>query len=170
MINELNRWMRWWEERAAPPLISEERWTDAAAFAAKRQYLDRPPPVCFVVDDDEAHRHFLSLVLQDEGVETGLFADAAAMREGLARRSPDLIFLNVRPLAENATEAIHVLAESGYQGPLQLMSASSASDVDAISKLGRRHDIDVLSTVKRPMERNAILRVLRSQKLDVAIS
>ena len=170
MINQLSRWMRWWEERAAPPLISEGRCTDDSAWTAKRHYLDRPPPVCFIVDEDAAERHFLSLVLQDEYVDTGAFADAAALRDGFARRTPDIVFLQVRPVARNAVDAIRILAEGNYHGPVQLMSAGGPVDLEAISQLGRQHGMQVLAALKRPLDRNAVLGVLQSQELDRSIS
>src|SRR5947209_2196718 len=115
MINELTRLMRWWEVRSAPPLISERHYPDGSPFA--ESCLDGVPPVCFVVDDDESHRHVMSLMLQAQGIETGLFADAAALRQGLARRKPDLVFLNVTPVAANALRAVRALVDEAYHGP-----------------------------------------------------
>src|SRR5947209_174898 len=78
-------------------------------------------PVCYIVDGESANRHFMSLVLQGYGIETGLFANDQALREGLARKSPDLIFLDVPIEAATAIESVHAIGECNYRGALQLM-------------------------------------------------
>jgi EAL domain-containing protein (putative c-di-GMP-specific phosphodiesterase class I) len=170
MFNELSRWIRWWEVRTAPPLISERHYPDGAPKLDGRPYRDGAPPICFVVDDEDGHRHFMSLVLQGQGIETGVFADAASLRRGLARRKPDLVFLNVPPVSATATEAVRVLVDGAYHGPLQPMSASSVADLEAVNELGRTHGIKILPAVQKPVDRTVIKRVVRAHKLDLPIS
>ena len=171
MINDFGRWLRWWEERAAPPLISERRCPDGGPDgASERQYLDGALPICFIIDDDDAHRHFMSLVLQGHGIETGVFANANALRHGLARRKPDLVFLNVTPITTNAIKSIRALVDHAFNGPLQLMSASGVADVESVARLGRTHGMTVPSLVTKPLDRALIKRVIRVHKLDIPIS
>jgi EAL domain-containing protein (putative c-di-GMP-specific phosphodiesterase class I) len=158
MINELSRWLRWPDERSAP------------AGASEPYYLDSAPPLCFVVDDEEAHRHFMSLVLQGCGIETGLFAGARALRQGLVRRKPDLVFLDVPAIPLKAMEALQVLTAGAYHGPLQLMSQYGDFGMEGLKEFGERHGVKVLAAVKKPVDRAVIRRVLREQKLDVPIS
>src|SRR5262245_46561761 len=119
MINGLSRWLRP-EERTASPVISE------------RHYIDSAPPTCFVLDEEEKHRHFVSLVLQGHGIETSLFTSAPALKEGLARRKPDLVFLDVPVVPTNAMEVVRVLVAGDYHGPLQLMSECPEVAVDSV--------------------------------------
>jgi EAL domain-containing protein (putative c-di-GMP-specific phosphodiesterase class I) len=167
MMNDFGRWLRWWEERAAPPLISERRGPDGAS---ERQYLDGALPVCFIIDDDDAHRHFMSLVLQGHGIETGVFANVTALRQGLARRKPDLVFLNVTPTVSDAIKAVRALVDHAFNGPLQLMSASPDADLEGVGRLGRTHGMNVLPAMNKPLDRALIKRVIRAHKLDIPIS
>jgi EAL domain-containing protein (putative c-di-GMP-specific phosphodiesterase class I)/FixJ family two-component response regulator len=157
MINELSRWLRP-EERKASPVVSE------------RHYIDSAPPVCFVVDEEEKHRHFMSLVLQGHGIETGLFTTAPALKHGLARRRPDLVFLDVPVVPTNAMEAVRVLVAGDYHGPLQLMSERPEIAVESVRQLGARNELRMLMPVKKPVERAVIKRVIQEQKLDVQVS
>src|SRR5262247_1331029 len=98
-------------------------------LSTEQHYLDVRTPLCFVVDKEESHRHFVSLALQSYGVETALFAKPHSLREGLSRRTPDLVLLDV-PSATNADtlDAVKALAERSYRGPVQLMSSGGPAD------------------------------------------
>src|SRR5262245_16759345 len=157
MITGLSRWLRP-EERVASPVISE------------RHYIDSAPPNCFVFDEEEKHRHFMSLVLQGHGIETSLFTSPPALKEGLARRKPDLIFLDVPVVPTNAMEAVRVLIAGDYHGPLQLMSECPEVAMESVKQYGERNNLLGLPPVKKPVERAVIKRVLQEQKLDVPIS
>src|SRR5262249_54825168 len=135
MMNELSRWLRGGEPTGSP-VVSE------------RYYLDSAPPICFIVDEEEKHRHFMSLVLQGHGIETGLFTSASALREGLARRKPDLVFLDVPTMPTNAMESVRALVSRDYHGPLQLMSGNGDVGLEAIKHLSTRNDLKVLPVVK----------------------
>src|SRR2546423_10217817 len=100
--------------RAAEEEDVVEVTADAPSDSAGRS------PVCYIVDEESANRHFMSLVLQGYGIETGLFANGQALREGLSRKSPDLIFLDVPIEAATAIDAVHAIGERKYRGPLQL--------------------------------------------------
>ena len=165
MFDDLSRWLRWWGERTALPLITGRHYPNGAQEA----YLDGAPPTCFIVDDEDAHRQFMSLVLRGHGLETGIFADAASLRQGLLRRKPDLVFLNVTPVTANAIAVVQTLADGEYHGPLQLMSASGAADLDAVRQLSRSRGINMLPVLQKPVDRTAIKRIVRAQKLDVPI-
>jgi hypothetical protein len=52
-------------------------------------------PVAFVVDEEFSIRHFLSLILHGAGIDTEEFADSETFCEVVARRNPDLVFLDI---------------------------------------------------------------------------
>ena len=157
MKNEFSRWLKLPEGPAAPK-VSEEH------------YEVGEPPVCFVIDEDAAHRHFTSLVLQGHGIETGLFASPATLASGLRRRRPDLIFLDVPALCGYAMEAIRILSDGPYRGPIQLMSSAGEAGIDAVRQLGLRYGLILLPTVSKPLDRAVIKRVVQEQKLDFPVS
>src|ERR1700691_3513721 len=66
-------------------------------------------PLCFVIDGDASIRHFLSLILHGAGIDTVGLADGAELRSALARRAPDLIFLNIALESSEAIECVLTL-------------------------------------------------------------
>jgi EAL domain-containing protein (putative c-di-GMP-specific phosphodiesterase class I) len=133
-----------------------------------RHYLDVRTPLCFVIDADTAQRHFISLALQSHGIETTLFAKAHGLREALARRTPDFVFLDVpRPLAE-AADSLRALTECSYRGPVQLMSAEPFAGPDGMAALARQHGLNLLPPLQKPVDRSAVRKVVREHRLDGA--
>jgi len=138
-------------------------------LSTDQHYLDVRTPLCFVVDKEESHRHFVSLALQSYGVETALFAKPHSLREGLSRRTPDLVLLDVptAPGANDAMDAVKALAERSYRGPVQLMSADGA-DSESVAQFGQRSALRVLPAIPKPMDRSVIRKVVRQHRLDGA--
>ena len=131
-------------------------------------YLDVRSPLCFVVDKEESHRHFVSLTLQSYGVETALFAKPHSLREGLSRRTPDLVLLDVPAAGGDAMDAVKALAERSYRGPVQLMSAGGPADSDSVAQFGQRSALRMLAALPKPIDRAAIRKVVRQHRLDGA--
>ena len=71
------------------PPCAESTTESSAQKAAGR------PPICFVIDRDPAHRHFMSVVLQGHGIETTVFTSVAELGDAAAHAQPDLICLDV---------------------------------------------------------------------------
>jgi EAL domain-containing protein (putative c-di-GMP-specific phosphodiesterase class I) len=126
------------------------------------------PPVCFIADRDEAHRHFISLVLQGHGIEAVPFANVGALSQGVARKHPDLIFLDVS--SADAMETIQVLACQSYRGPVQPISAHNVTGFEAVKQMAQRHGIKVLPPLQKPMDRSVLKRVVEEQKLDLPVT
>ena len=132
-----------------------------------RYYLDVRAPLCFVVDGEESHRHFLSLALQSYGIETALFSKPHGLRDGLSRRMPDLIFLDVSQGATETAESVKALAERSYRGPVQLMNGGAeAAVVEQLGQLGQRSALRMLPALPKPVDRAAIRKVVRENRLD----
>src|SRR6476469_5415772 len=96
-------------------------------------------PVCFVVDDEQSIRHFLSLILHGGGIDTEEFADGATMRQAIARRNPELIFLNVGLESSEAIESVVALGKRGYFGFVQLMSSRGSAVLEHVKSVGEQH-------------------------------
>lgn len=155
MLTEVSRWLRPANDLdivAVPP--SEARPGNAT-------------PVCYIVDSEDSNRHFMSLVLQGHGIETGLFSTAQALREGLARKSPDLIFLDVPIEAASAVDAVHAMGEQKYRGPLQLMSSRGTAVVESVRQVAGRYALTMPPMLKKPVDRPTLIRVVHEQKLDL---
>jgi CheY-like chemotaxis protein len=58
------------------------------------------------------------------------------MVEGLLRRHPDLIFLDISLERSDAVDAIRALGQSGYGGAVQLMSGRAADLLEQVNTVG----------------------------------
>src|SRR5262249_34175131 len=88
-------------------------------------------------------------------------------REGLSRRVPDLIFLDVSQASSETVESVKALAERSYRGPVQLMSDGAESVMaEQIGQLGQRSALRLLPALAKPIDRAAIRKVVRENQLD----
>ena len=122
-------------------------------------------PICFVVDEDASIRHFLSLILHGAGVDTEEYGDGKSFAQAAAKRTPDLVFLNIGLESGEAIEAILVLAKRGYFGFVQLMSSRGSAVLEHVKSVGEQHKLQMLPVLKKPFETSAITRIMQELKL-----
>jgi EAL domain-containing protein (putative c-di-GMP-specific phosphodiesterase class I)/CheY-like chemotaxis protein len=135
------------------------------ACAAEERADNARTPLCFVVDGDASIRQFLSLLLHGAGLDTEEFADGAAFRAALTRRSPDLVFLNIPLESTDAIECVVALGTHGYGGYVQLMSNRGAAVLEHVKSIGQQRRLHMLTILKKPFETGAVLQILRELKL-----
>jgi EAL domain-containing protein (putative c-di-GMP-specific phosphodiesterase class I) len=136
----------------------------AARDAEERDGAARVP-LCFVVDGDASIRQFLSLVLHGVGIDTEEFADGQTFRAALARRPPDLVFLNIALQSTDAIECVVALGKKGYGGHVQLMSGRGSAVLEHVKSIGQQQRLQMLATLKKPFETSAVLQILQELKL-----
>jgi EAL domain-containing protein (putative c-di-GMP-specific phosphodiesterase class I)/CheY-like chemotaxis protein len=122
-------------------------------------------PLCYVVDDDASIRHFLSLVLHGGGLDTEEFADAQTFAAALAKRLPDVVFLNIGLESTEAMECVVALGKRGYFGFVQLMSTRGSAVLGHVKSIGDQHGLHMLAPLKKPFETGAVLKILAELKL-----
>jgi len=122
-------------------------------------------PLCFVIDSDPSIRHFLSLILHGAGIDTEELADGQALSNALARRTPDVVFLNIALESADAIECVVALGTRGYSGYVQLMSNRGSAVLAHVKSIGDQHRLLMLPTLKKPFETGAILKILQDLKL-----
>ena len=122
-------------------------------------------PVCFVIDEEPSIRHFLSLVLHGAGIETEEFADGSSIRQSIARRNPELIFLSIGLESAVAIETIIALGKAGYFGFVQLMSNRGSAVLEHVKSVGEQHKLQMLPVLKKPFETSAIISIMQELKL-----
>jgi len=122
-------------------------------------------PLCFVVDDESSIRHFLSLILHGHGIDTEEFADGQSFREAMARRNPELVFLNVGLDSSDAIESVVALGKRGYFGFVQLMSNRGSAVLEHVKSIGDQHKLQMLPVIKKPFETSAIVTIMQELKL-----
>src|SRR5947199_6418642 len=109
-------------------------------------------PLCFVVDEEGSIRHFLSLILHGAGIDTEEFADGRSMAQAVAKRNPELIFLNIGLESGEAIETILMLAKRGYFGFVQLVSSRGSAVLEHVKNIGDQHKLQMLPVLKKPFE------------------
>ncbi len=116
--------------------------------------------VCFVVDDESDIRRFVSVALKRLGHEVEEFAFIETMVEGLLRRHPDLIFLDISLERSDAVDAIRALGQSGYGGAVQLMSGRAADLIEQVKTVGSNRGLRMLPILAKPFRTEEIRNVI----------
>ena len=121
--------------------------------------------LCFIVDADDSIRHFLSLVLHGAGLDTEEFADGQSFRAAIARRSPDLVFLNIALESTDAMECVVALGKKNYCGYVQLMSSRGLAVLEHVKSIGQQQRLQMLTPLKKPFQTGAVLTILQDLRL-----
>jgi EAL domain-containing protein (putative c-di-GMP-specific phosphodiesterase class I) len=122
-------------------------------------------PLCFVIDSDASIRHFLSLILHGAGIDTEELADGNAVRAALARRTPDIVFLDITLESADAIGCVVALGGSGFRGRVQLMSNRGAAVLAHVKSIGEQHHLQMLPVLRKPFETHVIAKILQDLKL-----
>jgi EAL domain-containing protein (putative c-di-GMP-specific phosphodiesterase class I) len=125
-------------------------------------------PLCFVVNDEPATNRLIASVMQSAGVETGLFPNTPSFFEGLAQRTPDVIFFDVTPDTKEAIDAMFALGEQCYRGPVQLISSHGLPLAESVRHIGERQALKMLPVLKKPLDEPALRKLVREHKLEAA--
>jgi EAL domain-containing protein (putative c-di-GMP-specific phosphodiesterase class I) len=139
----------------------------AGAGAAPGAAAGRRVPLAIVIDDESSIRQFVSLILQGSGIDTLEFPDGAAFRKAKAARPPDLAFINVNLDAQDATQTVEALGKGGFTGAVQLMSSRGSAVLDTVRQAGEKHQLKMLTPLKKPFETSAIQLVVTELKLGL---
>jgi len=151
------------------------------ATAATAQPVAAPPsplpqgaragaPLCFVVDEEDSMRHFLSLILFGCGIDTEEFADGRTMCRALAQQLPDIVFLNVSLESAEAIECVVALGKHGFTGPVQLMSGRGAAVLEHVKNVGQQQRLQMLPVLSKPFETKTILRIIDELRIGTRTS
>ncbi len=122
-------------------------------------------PVCFIIDGDASMRHFLSLILHGAGIDTEEFADGQGLRQALARRAPDLIFLDIPLESAEAIACVVAFGAALYRGQVQLMSSRGSAVLAHVKSIGEQQHLQMLPVLRKPFETGAVLKLLADHKL-----
>jgi EAL domain-containing protein (putative c-di-GMP-specific phosphodiesterase class I) len=143
-------------DRAAP---------DGAPASAAGAVAANHTPLCFLMEEESSIRHFLSLILHGSGIDTEEFADGAALRQAIAKRKPDLIFINIALDSGDAIESVVALGKQGFFGFLQLMSNRGSAVLEHVKTIGEQHKINMLPVLKKPFDTTTIVKIIQELKL-----
>jgi EAL domain-containing protein (putative c-di-GMP-specific phosphodiesterase class I) len=114
-----------------------------------------------VVDDDPAASAVTGELLARAGFAHVRFAPdgAAALRE-LAGRHLGLLVCDLRMDGMDGVELLRHLAERHFSAPILVVSASHEKLLASITGLGRSHGLNLLGSLRKPLNRAALHRML----------
>ena len=135
-----------------------------------------PQPVVFVVDDDESIRTLWRWLMESNGLAVQVFASASEFIEAYRDETPGCLVLDLRlpgmtglELQEHLTQKgilIPIVFVSGHGDVTTAVSALKAGAMDFIQKPFSYRD--VVSVVKKALEKDGDIRARRSLRTQVA--
>ncbi len=137
----------------------------AAAAAGTEANGTARTPLCYVVDSDASIRHFLSLILHGSGIDTQEFESGQGLLPALARRAPDIVFLDIPIESAEAIGCVLALGNHGYRGRVQLISNRGSAVLAHVKSIGEQQRLQMLPVLRKPFETNAVLKLLREHNL-----
>jgi EAL domain-containing protein (putative c-di-GMP-specific phosphodiesterase class I)/CheY-like chemotaxis protein len=133
---------------------------------------EKQPLRCFIVDDEPDIRRFMSFTLRKSGIDADDYSTIDEMLGGLARKQPDVIFLDVWLDGADAIDAIRLLGERGFAGHVQLMSGRDAAVIEQVKHIGELRNLRMLPVIQKPFRpgdlRNLIHRLSANPDQTVA--
>lgn len=121
----------------------------------------------FIFDSDPNHAGLLAATLQRSGVDSEIFTDTPQFMRGLLTREPSMVFLEVSGPGDAAIDALFAMGGRNYSGGVQLMGADEGPVMDVVRRMGDRHSLKMLPTLRKPLEPRTVRGVLVSQNFPV---
>jgi EAL domain-containing protein (putative c-di-GMP-specific phosphodiesterase class I) len=107
----------------------------------------------------------LTPVLFASGIELEVFHKCSALAEALARRMPDIVFLDVTHETNESIEALFALAKVKYASAVQLIFDYGLPLIDCIKQTGQCLELQMLPPLARPFDDTALITLLESEGL-----
>jgi EAL domain-containing protein (putative c-di-GMP-specific phosphodiesterase class I) len=126
--------------------------------------------LCFVVDTDFGYLQGFSKSLRGLGVNTVEFVNSARLGENVENHNPDIVFINLNAADPyDCTRALFALREGRFQGRVQLMGRCEPSFLESFRKIGTDASLSMLSVLQKPIDLNAVRRIVQEQKLNTEL-
>jgi FixJ family two-component response regulator len=114
-----------------------------SASLAGAAALPEAAPIIYVVDDDEAVRDSLGLLLESHGLASEVFESAEDFLKSYRRGGRGCLILDVRMPGMSGVELLETLAKSGFELPVIVMSGHADAALAArAGRAGARGVID----------------------------
>jgi EAL domain-containing protein (putative c-di-GMP-specific phosphodiesterase class I) len=106
----------------------------------------------------------LAAVLHETGIEHRVFDRPSVLKDHLADRAPDIVFLDVAADTTQTVDALFALAAASYSGVVQLIG-DGAFAMDALLHTGKRLSLQMRPALVRPLTEAAVADVLEAEGL-----
>jgi EAL domain-containing protein (putative c-di-GMP-specific phosphodiesterase class I) len=120
-------------------------------------------PLTFVVDRDAASAQHATAIMSRCGVENLVVPDTHALADAMSLRTPDMIVLDVPADGTDAIDTILMLGEKNFSGAVQLTSEPGTAAIQTVRHLGKRHSLQMLPALDKPLDETAFHAVLQTQ-------
>lgn len=147
--------LRWLGTSSATPSVagSSSHASDLIAWS----------PLTFLVDSDEAGARRTSAIMTHCGVENLIVPNSHALAEALSIRTPDMVMVDVTADGTDAIDTILMLGQRNFSGTVQLTSEPGTSAIQTVRHLGKRHTLQMLPVLDKPLQETALRAVLQTQ-------
>lgn len=120
--------------------------------------------LAFTLQHRPDDNYALASVLHETGIENQTFNHPSALKERLAERLPDIVFLDIAADSTETVDALFALAGASYSGIVQLIG-NPAFSVDGLLHTGKHLGLQMLPVLMRPFTEAAVAEVLESEGL-----
>src|ERR1700694_1387589 len=110
----------------------------------------------YVLDDDPRVRASIFHVLIASGYHALEFSEPPPMLELLKAAPPEVVVLDLALGQSDAVDVIRQLAMQKYQGKLLLISGHDQTMLDEIQRIGERHGLAMLPSLRKPFRASDI--------------
>jgi DNA-binding response OmpR family regulator len=145
---------------SAPGLVPE---LPADAFAAGVR------AVCVVVDDEPGIQNIVVGAAAALGCQVARFRSADNALKAIGKLKPTLLFLDVSLEGSDAIDVIRGLGTSGFTGAVQLMSGRDAQTMEEVKRVGERHSLTILPSLRKPFRPEAVRAIVRQHLLSLLV-
>ena len=107
----------------------------------------------------------LAPVLSASGIELEAFQKCSVLVEALARRMPDIVFLDVTYETDEVIEVLFALAKAKYASAVQLIFDYGLPLIDCVKHTGQCLGLQMLPPLARPFDDTALTALLEGEGL-----
>ena len=109
---------------------------------------------------DESVCQVLRIVLARLGFDTASFGSAKAAIAAFKVCRPQIVFLDIVLENSDAIDVVNELGETGYDGPIQLVTGASPELVAAVQDIGVRYGLRLRPALHKPFRGHAIREIV----------
>jgi EAL domain-containing protein (putative c-di-GMP-specific phosphodiesterase class I) len=120
-------------------------------------------PLTYLVDRDPASTQHASAIMARCGIENLILPDSQALAQAMSLRPPDMVVVDVPADGTDAIDSILMLGERNFLGAVQLTCEPGSSAIQTVRHLGKRHALQMLPALDKPLDEVAFQAVLQMQ-------
>jgi DNA-binding NtrC family response regulator len=117
-------------------------------------------PLAFIIDDDRTIRVLIEMVLARAGMESALFDGAQTALAALARRRPQIAFLDIALANSDAVDVLKGLSAARYDGIVQLVSGANPTILETVQRIGLRSGLRLAPPLHKPFRGSALRQIV----------